>query len=556
VSPAPPASAPHRPPGPPGGPGRWPLALLAGLLLALAFPAPGWWPLALPGVAILGVLALTAPPRRAFVETAAAGVLFFALLLRWFAGVIGNFTPLGAAAALGAVLVSGACLGLGLGLWGWTTARLAVRVGTAAGAALGAVLWVGYEVLRQWFPFPFPWGTLAAAHAPFGPARSAAALVGSFGLSLLVAGLALTLAAAVVRRSRPAAAATGAVALAAALAAGGGLVVQERGGSGARVNAAVAQGALPRDAAPADELAVYEELTVEAVERGAAVVVWPESSVSLRLDRDLPFRLRAEALSRRLDVDLVLTSVTSAPGGGIYNSAGLVTPAAGLCGLAHKRQLVPFGEYLPLRFVLGDVPAIAAEAGDFTPGEAPGLLAGQRGRLGALVCYESVFPGLGCEVAEHGADILVNMTNDSWFGTSAGPQQHLLHGLLRTVETGRPLVRAANTGISVLVDRRGRVRETIPLDARGVAVASLETGRGPAVGCRVGRWIAIGCATLSLAALVAAFFVPARPSGPRTPSQQEEDDDAERSDGSVAGPAEPGRAASGVPLTPPGSKAS
>ena len=173
-----------------------------------------------------------------------------------------------------------------------------------------------------------------------------------------------------------------------------------------------------------------------------------------RLDRHGGYRARLEALARRQDVDLVIQSVIGGGDEPRYNSAAIVLASAGWRGRVDKRQLVPFGEYLPLRWILGDFPAIAAEAGDFVPGESGGLLAARNARVGPLVCYESVFPKYTREAASAGADLLVTMTNDSWFGWTHGPAQHLRHGLLRSHESGLPQLRAANTGISTIIDPR------------------------------------------------------------------------------------------------------
>jgi apolipoprotein N-acyltransferase len=171
-----------------------------------------------------------------------------------------------------------------------------------------------------------------------------------------------------------------------------------------------------------------------------------------------------------------------------------------------------------LRWILGDIPAIAAEAGDFTAGEGGGLLAARGAKVGPLVCYESVFPSYAREAAGAGARVLVTMTNDSWFGWTHGPAQHMRHGLLRAHETGLPLLRAANTGISAIIDpRRPEANRQLDLGTRGSIVLEIGIPERPAPGVFVGRLVAIACATLSLAALVAALLA----SPPRTPAESE-----------------------------------
>ncbi|RMG45269.1 MAG: apolipoprotein N-acyltransferase [Acidobacteria bacterium] len=469
-------------------------APLAGAGLALAFPRPGWSALAVPSLAVLFALAGSARPRRAAAEGFAGGFVFFSLLLRWFAAVILEHTPLGGGAAAGAVLASGALLAAGWAAAAW----LAARTGPGAALASAAILWVAYERLREAVPAPFPWGVLAAAFAGSAPGRVLARSVGSAGISLLAASLAAVLASFLLRRPRRFAAALGwgAVALAAAAA---GLALPA--GQRERARVAVVQGAVPAEAAAVEKFEVYAGLTRRAAARGARLVVWPESATGLRIDADRAYRRAVERLAAETGTDILLGSVTGR-GSRWFNSAVLVRADVGMATVSAKRVLVPFGEYLPLRPLLGEVPALAAEAGDFSPGASAVLHPARVGRIGALVCYEAVFPGLALEFAREGASFLANLTNDTWFGWTSGPFQHLAHAVLRAPETGRPLLRAANGGISVIVDADGTVEGRLGLGERGVIVADVAPGGGAPVGAAVGRAVAWACVILSFALLV------------------------------------------------------
>ncbi len=474
---------------------RLALAMAAGAALALSFPEAGIWPLALPALATGLALATSAAPRRAAFEGFLLAFVFHGLLLQWFAAVLLDFSTLGSTIAAAAVLASATILGAIGASWGFLASRLAHRFGLETGLAGGALLWCGIELMRVTFPFPFPWGTLAAAHAELPLAARLASLGGSWSISLVAAlGAASFVLAIRARKSGWAGIASlGGILLIAWWTAPLALPADE-----GRVRVGVVQASLSRDADPYDELVAYETLTREAAREGARLVVWPESAVSYRVDGAPAYRARLEDLARALDVDIVVTSVTRGEGDEYFNSAALVRPTLGLAGTYAKRQLVPFGEYLPLRWLFGQVPALAAEAGDFTPGESVTLLPSRVGRLGPLVCFESVFPELGNEAARRGARLLVTMTNDSWFGWTSGPRQHLQHGLLRAAESGLPLLRAANTGISAIADRRGRVQGELPLGARGVIVHEVAIG-APAWGASVGRVVSGACATLSVA---------------------------------------------------------
>ncbi len=127
---------------------------------------------------------------------------------------------------------------------------------------------------------------------------------------------------------------------------------------------------------------------------------------------------------------------------------------------------MPFGEYIPLRQLLPFFAPVVETLGDFTPGPGPLLLDCRQRLLGVLICYEAIFPELARQMTVNGAELLINITNDAWFGPTNAPHQHLAMAVLRTVENRRALARSANTGISALIDPYGRI-----IEAGGLFVA-------------------------------------------------------------------------------------
>ncbi len=149
-----------------------------------------------------------------------------------------------------------------------------------------------------------------------------------------------------------------------------------------------------------------------------------------------------------------------------YNSALLVSPdeaATQPAGIYRKQHLVPFGEYIPMRRLLPFFAPVVETLGDFTPGSEPTLLTCGNRRLGALICFEAIFPRLARQMTSEGADLLINITNDAWFGQSNAPSQHLSMSALRAVENRRSMARAANTGISAFVTPDGRIHQATEL---------------------------------------------------------------------------------------------
>jgi len=140
-----------------------------------------------------------------------------------------------------------------------------------------------------------------------------------------------------------------------------------------------------------------------------------------------------------------------------YNSAYLISPEGDIASRTDKVHLVPFGEYVPLKKWLPFIKHIVAQVGEFKSGEKGDTLKWAPANIGMLICYEIIFPELAAETVANHAGLLVNITNDAWFGKTSAPYQHLSMAIFRAVENRRSLVRAANTGISGFIDPAGRV---------------------------------------------------------------------------------------------------
>ena len=202
----------------------------------------------------------------------------------------------------------------------------------------------------------------------------------------------------------------------------------------------------------------------------ATDVIWPETAGPSFLDRDLAARSalgEATPPGGLLITGVVRGTPSSVEPFQIWNSLEAVDQWGEIVAIYDKAHLVPFGEYVPLRGIL-PLAKITAGGVDFTPGDGPATidLPGLP-PAGPLICYEVIFPG---EVVDRSRrpGWLLNLTNDGWFGLSAGPYQHFAAARLRAVEEGLPLVRAANTGISAVVDPYGRVLAQLPLGTKGV----------------------------------------------------------------------------------------
>jgi apolipoprotein N-acyltransferase len=256
-------------------------------------------------------------------------------------------------------------------------------------------------------------------------------------------------------------------------------------------------------------------LTREARERGARLVVWPESAVPFYYDYSpaLAERLREEV--RRDEVYLFFGNDDRdlAPAGQerVFVGAKMLSPRGDLVMRYHKMHLVPFGEYVPLQPLItlgGRVAAkVIEQVADFTPGDTPSVGEADGHRLGGFICYEAVFPHLVRRFSAGGAELLVNITNDAWYGRTSAPYQHLAMTAFRAVENGRYLVRAANTGFTAVVDPRGRVVERTRLFEPTVLVRDVPLLRGETFYVRHGdvfAGAALGASLALTASLLAA----------------------------------------------------
>jgi len=274
-------------------------------------------------------------------------------------------------------------------------------------------------------------------------------------------------------------------------------IVQPNADQGLKWDPALAQGFLQR-------LLTY---TAEYPEGPAPdLVVWPETAVQYLLNG-------SESLLRAIDLASsrrpVVFGIMREEAGLYYNSLVVTRPGGSIGTIYDKAHLTPFGEYMPFGDLLArfGIYGLAASAGaGFSAGDGPRLVeAGKVGRILPLICYEAIFPQ-ALFMAER-ADLIVQITNDAWFGKVSGPYQHLAQARLRAVEQGLPMARAANTGISAMIDAKGRVTASLPLGTQGMLDAALPPALPRTPYARLGDWPAL-LAMLLLAAGLA--MVPVR----------------------------------------------
>jgi apolipoprotein N-acyltransferase len=391
-------------------------------------------------------------------------------------------------------------------LQGIQMALFALAVKHLAHGPLNSFPGLVWVVLEFWFPFLFPW-YLANSQSSFGSFIQTADLVGPSGASLVVmwANAAIYQMFISYKRDRqirwlPAT-------LVGLLIVGsliyGTLRLEAVSGqmaSARTISVAAVQGNIDVDLKwdpdrARENLEVYRQLTRQIGEVG--LVIWPETSIEQWVSeslQQLPAEYMPPLKSEKTHFIFGAKSFDGRPGGPdfkAFNTAFLTDAAGRVLDRYHKQVLLAFGEYIPFSKILSKLPAMPFSDG-FTPGDGPKTLNVPTGdRIAALICYEDLMPDLSrAFVKEARATLLVNLTNDAWYGRTAAPWQHARLAQWRAIETRRSLLRVTNTGVTVLINAKGEMEDPLPIFTPAVLTAKVDLLEGETVYVRFGDWFA------------------------------------------------------------------
>ncbi|WP_058041363.1 apolipoprotein N-acyltransferase [Streptomyces roseifaciens] len=475
----------------------WPraaAAVVAGALPALTFPTPSLWWLAY--VALVPWLSLirTAPSaRRAALDGWLGGGGFLLAVHHWLLPSLHVF-----------ILVLAALLGLLWAPWGVLVKRLlGGSPGPArAAAALLAVPsgWLMVELARSWEYLGGPWGLFGASQWQVQPALKLASTGGIWLVSFLLVAI-NTAVSTVIWASR--ARITGLIGLAgcAAVVAGVWMWVPSPRSAGTVRIALVQPGVVDGTGSVQHRFDRQEELTRKLAGQRVDLVVWGESGVGGDLAQHPGLRDRLTALSREVGADLLVNvDARRSDRPGIFKSSVLVGPGGPTGGRYDKMRLVPFGEYVPARSLLGWATSVGKAAGeDRMRGEHPVVMrlpaspsVPEGLRIGPLVCFESAFPDMSRQLPRDGAQVIVAQSSTSTFQHSWAPWQHASLASLRAAETWRPVVHATLTGVSTVAGPQGRaVGAPLGTDRSEAVVREVPLARGTSPYVRYGDWVVL-----------------------------------------------------------------
>ena len=490
------------------------LAVASGAALGLSFPNYNLPLLAWLAVGMLVLASCGAGPVESLLYGFLHGLVFYPVCLPWVDTVMrqyGNLDPWTSAGILGLIGVAG---GVVCSIFSFSVA-LAYRRSVALACALAPFLWVTLEFLRTHLPYiGFPWNLTGYAAVGDLALLQIAPLTGIYGLSFLIAAYSSLFAFAVLTEARRtwliAAAATAVLILVA--------LVGSRFVPGAVPHhvAHLVQTNFPQSESypsnwlqlHASELDELEQISVAAAKKTPEppdLIVWPEVPAPFSL-QETAFAERAQRIARDSGADFLVGVVDwkrDAAGKEVAsNSAVLLDPAGRRIYTYDKIHLVPFGEYVPLREWITFAGRLTADISDFTPGSVYAVAKIPDGSFGTFICYEAIFPDEVRRFAAQGAELLITISNDGWFGRSAAPEQHLMMARVRAVESRRWLLRDTNNGFTASVDPYGRIIAEMPTDIRGELDAPYDFRTDTTPYVRFGDWFAWLCVLASLALFI------------------------------------------------------
>ena len=460
-------------------------------------------------------------PWRGFLLGYGAGIIWYAASCNWIFHVMNSYGGLSQPVAAGVLFLFSLYLGLYHGLLGFLLAWIFVRRGVRRALFAAPFLWVAVELARA-LVTGFPWDPLGTVQVANIPLTGMATFTGVYGISWVIALVNTGFTAALVLppdRRRTLLAAT----LVAAIALQAGAWVRPppspttHEAALVQENIPIAEGGwnrarLERTLAELSELSANPPAPPgsggQAVE---PLIIWPESPAPF-FEVDPGFRHWLSALAVQTHAN-VITGVVGMRLGAhqqveeTFNSAILIQPGGNFVARYDKVHLVPWGEYVPFKSVFSFARSLTHEVGDFSRG-AERTVFTLHGRnfndekVGVFICYESIFPDEIRLFALNGADLLVNISNDGWFGESGAPGQHLNMARMRAIENRRWVLRSTNTGVTAAIDPYGRVVASEPRNIRGSLRARFAFAAATTFYTRHGDWFAWLCAIISLVALL------------------------------------------------------
>lgn len=499
------------------------LAILSGAALALSFPNYNLPLLAWPAVGLLILACFGARSRGGFFYGWLHGVVFYPLSVPWIDTVMHQYGSIDPLTSAGILALLSAVFALFPAVFGWGVALISNRIRPGKNwlfaCLLAPFLWVSLEYARTYLILGgFPWNLAGYAAGGSLGLLQLAAITGIYGLSFVIVAWSSLVVYAILSGRQ--------IVWKAALAATGVLILWAGAGkyfvpvAEPHHVAHLVQTDFPQSESypgnwmqlHAGELEQLERISVGAAQdspQRPSLIVWPEVPAPFSM-QDPAFAQLAHKIARDSASDFLVGIVDwkrDAKGTWDASNTAILLNPVGLRTFTYdKIHLVPFGEFVPYRRWLTFAGRLTADISDFTPGKSYAVGKVPEGTFGVFICYEAIFPDQVRQYTKDGAQLLINISNDGWFGRSAAPAQHLVMARVRAVENRRWLLRDTNNGFTASIDPYGRIVAELPVDVRTELNAPYDFRTGITPYVRFGDWFAWLCILASLAILTVAIL--------------------------------------------------
>ncbi len=479
------------------------LPILSGILLVLAQP-----PVSLQFLAFFALIPLLmdiegASLRRCFAAGWVTGIVSSTGLLYWIIVAVNKYGGINIYLSFLILTLLILYVALYTGCFALCISFLERRISIPFYLSAPSV-WVLFEYLRGFLITGFPWSFLSHSQYNFLPFIQIISITGAYFISFLIVSVNAVIAALWKgKRTSPAYIAVLSALVAVSLAYG---FIRTTEKDHEDLRAVIIQGNISQDmkwdeAFKIKTINTYYRKTVDGG-RGAHLIVWPETAMPFIFEQEAGVNRHIKALPAITGSDLLFGTIARDEKGRFFNTAYIFGKNEQELGRYSKGHLVPFGEYTPLRAYLPFLERLSVQMGEFFPGQshAP-IRTAEAGIVGILICYEGIFPYITNETVRRGAQVLVNITNDAWYDRTSAPYQHLAFYVFRAIESDRYVLRAANTGISAIIDPRGRIHGATPIFREGIVKGGYALKDTQTFYVRWGDWFVV-ISLLFLAAVV------------------------------------------------------
>ena len=450
-------------------------AIISGILLILCFPTIDLFLIAWIALVPFLLSLYDKKPKQAFKAGIFLGMPYFFGTLYWIYHSINHYGGISLVTSIAIVILLCFYLSLYIGIFAFLFS-ITIRNTKLPALLVAPVFWVVLEFLRSYLFTGFPWSSIGYTQYKFLTVIQIADITGIYGISFLVVAVngALADIFLIKRRTKDmplfplSQTVIGLVVLLvftlATIIYGQIRLREERPGN--QFKASIIQGNIEQDKKwePSYQntvIEIYKDLSLKAISSSPSIIIWPETAVPFFFETDRVYTKELVDFQNQLNTYLLFGSVLIKGKTDerylLSNSAVLLDKAGKVDYMYDKIHLVPFGEYVPLQKILFFLNKLVVGIGDYTRGDHYLRAETPFGDFAPLICYEIIFPGLVRKFYSNGGDFIVNITNDAWFGRTTGPFQHFSMTVFRAIENRKPVIRAANTGISGFIDSNGRI---------------------------------------------------------------------------------------------------